>query len=268
MISRMAFNADIKDMPIKRVSRLTNKVSAPISKIPDHTLLISLTHECPDVRCHCPLRHLCQAQTLGLFPFCSLWPSADLQGAGLDEHLPSLSRSNHIQVITVHSAHWSIVIELQESIRGCDVFLIQPTCPPVNDSLMELLVMIDACRRASARSITAVIPYFGYARADRKSQGRESIAAKLVANMITEAGESFTAPGFKHSSCCRVALSMLCAGVLLVCHDLCMCWRAFRMTVGHAIDCQSVLQCDLCHLKRISLSSNALMLQSASCMLV
>ena len=78
---------------------------------------------------------------------------------------------------------------MQESIRGCDVFLIQPTCPPVNDSLMELLVMIDACRRASARSITAVIPYFGYARADRKSQGRESIAAKLVANMITEAGD-------------------------------------------------------------------------------
>ena len=77
---------------------------------------------------------------------------------------------------------------VQESIRGCDVFLIQPTCPPVNDSLMELLVMIDACRRASARSITAVIPYFGYARADRKSQGRESIAAKLVANLITEAG--------------------------------------------------------------------------------
>ena len=68
------------------------------------------------------------------------------------------------------------------------MFLIQPTCPPVNDNLMELLVMIDACRRASARSITAVIPYFGYARADRKSQGRESIAAKLVANMITEAG--------------------------------------------------------------------------------
>eukprot|EP00983_Pelagomonas_calceolata_P091382 1157539-Pelagomonas_calceolata.AAC.5 len=56
----------------------------------------------------------------------------------------------------------------QESIRGCDVFLIQPSCPPVNDNLMELLIMIDACKRASARSITAVIPYYGYARADRK----------------------------------------------------------------------------------------------------
>lgn len=78
--------------------------------------------------------------------------------------------------------------QVQESIRGCDVFLIQPTCPPVNDNLMELLVMIDACRRASARSITAVIPYYGYARADRKVMGRESIAAKLTANIITEAG--------------------------------------------------------------------------------
>ena len=76
----------------------------------------------------------------------------------------------------------------QESIRGCDVFLVQPSCPPVNDHLMELLVMIDACKRASARSITAVIPYYGYARADRKTQGRESIAAKLTANLLTEAG--------------------------------------------------------------------------------
>lgn len=78
--------------------------------------------------------------------------------------------------------------QIQESIRGCDVFLIQPTCPPVNDNLMELLVMIDACRRASARTITAVVPYYGYARADRKVMGRESIAAKLTANIITEAG--------------------------------------------------------------------------------
>ena len=78
----------------------------------------------------------------------------------------------------------------QESIRGCDVFLIQPSCPPVNDHLMELLVTIDACKRASARSITAVVPYYGYARADRKTQGRESIAAKLTANLLTEAGAS------------------------------------------------------------------------------
>ncbi|XP_010919860.2 ribose-phosphate pyrophosphokinase 1 isoform X2 [Elaeis guineensis] len=85
-------------------------------------------------------------------------------------------------------ADGEIYVQLQESVRGCDVFLIQPTCPPANENLMELLIMIDACRRASARNITAVIPYFGYARADRKTQGRESIAAKLVANLITEAG--------------------------------------------------------------------------------
>ena len=85
-------------------------------------------------------------------------------------------------------ADGEIYVQIKESIRGCDVFLVQPTCPPTNDSLMELLVMIDACRRASCRSITTVIPYFGYARADRRTQGRESIAAKLVANLLTEAG--------------------------------------------------------------------------------
>ncbi|KAL9242709.1 hypothetical protein vseg_016684 [Gypsophila vaccaria] len=85
-------------------------------------------------------------------------------------------------------ADGEIYVQLEESVRGCDVFIIQPTSPPANENLMELLVMIDACRRASAKNITAVIPYFGYARADRKTQGRESIAAKLVANLITEAG--------------------------------------------------------------------------------
>lgn len=85
-------------------------------------------------------------------------------------------------------ADGEIYIQIQESIRGCDVYLIQPSCCPVNDHLMELLIMIDACRRASARQITAVIPYYGYARADRKTAGRESITAKLVANLITEAG--------------------------------------------------------------------------------
>ncbi|TMW92322.1 hypothetical protein EJD97_013213 [Solanum chilense] len=85
-------------------------------------------------------------------------------------------------------ADGEIYVQLQESVRGCDVFLIQPTCPPANENLMELLVMIDACRRASAKNITAVIPYFGYARADRKTQNRQSIAAKLVGNVITEAG--------------------------------------------------------------------------------
>ena len=79
-------------------------------------------------------------------------------------------------------------VSLEESVRGCDVFLIQSTCKPVNDNLMELLVMIDACRRASAGRITAVIPYYGYARQDRKAKSRDPISAKLVANMITAAG--------------------------------------------------------------------------------
>ncbi len=87
-------------------------------------------------------------------------------------------------------ADGEVYIQIQESIRGCDVYLIQPTCYPVNDHLMELLIMIDACRRASARQITAVIPYYGYARADRKTAGRESITAKLVANLMTKAGAS------------------------------------------------------------------------------
>ena len=79
-------------------------------------------------------------------------------------------------------------VTLEETVRGCDVFLVQSTCKPVNDHLMELLVMIDACRRASAGRITAVIPYFGYARQDRKAKSRDPISAKLVANMITAAG--------------------------------------------------------------------------------
>ncbi|MCW5315980.1 ribose-phosphate pyrophosphokinase [Nostoc sp. KVJ3] len=85
-------------------------------------------------------------------------------------------------------ADGELYVQIQESIRGCDVYLIQPCCQPVNDHLMELMIMVDACRRASARQVTAVIPYYGYARADRKTAGRESITAKLVANLITEAG--------------------------------------------------------------------------------
>jgi ribose-phosphate pyrophosphokinase len=85
-------------------------------------------------------------------------------------------------------ADGELYIQIQESIRGADVYLLQPCCHPVNDHLMELMIAIDACRRASARQITAVIPYYGYARADRKTAGRESITAKLVANLITQAG--------------------------------------------------------------------------------
>lgn len=81
-----------------------------------------------------------------------------------------------------------ISCKIEEDVRGRDVFLVQPTCPPVNENLMELLVMMDSCRRASAERITAVIPYFGYARQDRKDEGRVPITAKLVANLIVRAG--------------------------------------------------------------------------------
>jgi ribose-phosphate pyrophosphokinase len=82
-----------------------------------------------------------------------------------------------------------ISVELMENVRGRDVFLLQSTCPPTNDNLMELLIMVDACRRASAARITAVVPYMGYARQDRRMRGsRMAIAAKLVANMLSSAG--------------------------------------------------------------------------------
>lgn len=81
-----------------------------------------------------------------------------------------------------------IKVEIKENVRGADAFVIQSTCPPVNNNLMELLVIIDALRRASARRITAVIPYYGYGRQDRKVQPRVPITAKLVANLITVAG--------------------------------------------------------------------------------
>ena len=87
-----------------------------------------------------------------------------------------------------HFADGEASVSLYETVRGSDVFLINSTCKPVNDSLMELLIMIDACKRASAGRVTAVIPYFGYARQDRKAKSRDPISAKLVANMITAAG--------------------------------------------------------------------------------
>lgn len=85
-------------------------------------------------------------------------------------------------------ANGEIKVVINENVRGHDVFVVQSTCSPVNDNLMELLIIIDALIRASARRITAVIPYYGYARQDRKTRGREPITAKLVANLITKAG--------------------------------------------------------------------------------
>lgn len=81
-------------------------------------------------------------------------------------------------------------VMIDESVRGKEVFIVQPTCQPVNDSLMELLIMIDACKRASAKNIAVVIPYYAYARQDRKTRGREPISAKLVADLLTRAGAS------------------------------------------------------------------------------
>jgi len=81
-----------------------------------------------------------------------------------------------------------IQVKINESVRGADVFVVQPTCFPVNDNIMELLIVIDALRRASAKRITAVIPYYGYARQDRKARARDPITAKLLANLITASG--------------------------------------------------------------------------------
>ncbi len=81
-----------------------------------------------------------------------------------------------------------IYVQVEDSVRGDDVFIVQPVCNPVNENLMELLIIIDAFKRASAKKITAVIPYYGYARQDRKTSGREAIAAKLVADILTTAG--------------------------------------------------------------------------------
>jgi ribose-phosphate pyrophosphokinase len=85
-------------------------------------------------------------------------------------------------------ADGEIYVEINENVRGVNCFVVQPTCAPANDNLMELLICIDALKRASARRITAVMPYFGYARQDRKTGGRTPISAKLVANLITRAG--------------------------------------------------------------------------------
>ncbi len=92
------------------------------------------------------------------------------------------------KVLVSRFSEGEIRVEINENIRGKDVFIIQPTCPPANDNLMELLILIDAARRASAQRITAVLPYYGYARQDRKDQPRVPITAKLVANLIVAAG--------------------------------------------------------------------------------
>lgn len=92
----------------------------------------------------------------------------------------------HVEI--ARFADGEINMRIEETVRGHDVFLIQSTSPPVNDNLMELLIMIDALKRASAKTIAIVIPYYGYSRQDRKARGRDPITAKLVANLLTTAG--------------------------------------------------------------------------------
>lgn len=91
-------------------------------------------------------------------------------------------------VVVGHFNNGEIQVMIEDSIRGKDIYIIQSTSQPVNDNLMELLIMVDACRRASANSVTAIVPYYAYARQDRKTRGREPISAKLVANLMETAG--------------------------------------------------------------------------------
>lgn len=113
--------------------------------------------------------------------------------AGRNSMALARSVSEHLriplgQAMTEEFPDGELLVELKEDVRGRDCFVVLSTCKPVNDNLMELLIFADSLRRASAKRITAVIPYFGYARQDRKDKGRTPITAKLVANVITEAG--------------------------------------------------------------------------------
>ena len=106
----------------------------------------------------------------------------------LAEAIANIASKKLCQTKSTRFADQEIWVEINENIRGEDVFILQSTCNPANENLMELLILIDACKRASAGRVTAVIPYFGYARQDRKQSGRAPITAKLVANMIQTAG--------------------------------------------------------------------------------
>ncbi len=93
-------------------------------------------------------------------------------------------------ISVTHFSDGEICVKIEESARGQDIFIVQPTCHPVNDNIMELLMMVDAFRRASAHRITVVLPYYGYARQDKKIKPREPVTARLIANLITQAGAS------------------------------------------------------------------------------
>ena len=114
-----------------------------------------------------------------------------LTGSGNPALAASVARAFGIPMMTCLNRQYpdgERHIELHDSVRGCDVFLLQPTSPPVADHLVELLLLADACRRAGAGRLTAVIPYFGYARHDRRATGREPIGARLIADLLATAG--------------------------------------------------------------------------------
>src|SRR2546421_10817283 len=106
----------------------------------------------------------------------------------LAEAIAAYLKINMTKAVVRRFADMEIFVEIQENVRGADVFVLQSTAFPTNDHLMELLIIMDALRRSSARRITAVIPYFGYARPDRRASGRPPISAQLVANLITQSG--------------------------------------------------------------------------------
>ena len=106
----------------------------------------------------------------------------------LAEHIARVLGDPLGKVTLTNFPDGEISVRIEEDVRGRDVFLVQPTCPPVNENLMELLIMLDSFKRASAARVTVVLPYYGYARQDRKDQGRVPITAKLVANLLTSAG--------------------------------------------------------------------------------
>lgn len=125
---------------------------------------------------------LTSSQTNGMIVF------GGSASAALTEKICAYLQEPHGGSVVSRFPDGETLVKLEDDVRGKDCFIVQSTSPPVNDNLMELLIFIDSVRRASANRITAVIPYFGYARQDRKSEGRTPITAKLVANMITTAG--------------------------------------------------------------------------------
>ena len=129
----------------------------------------------------CPVLHL-------ILPMSDLRVFSGRANTNLTKQICNYLGSTPGHVVIGNFPDGEIRCKIDQDVRGQDVFIVQSTCPPVNDNLMELLILIESFRRASAERITAVIPYFGYARQDRKDEGRVPITAKLVANLLTQAG--------------------------------------------------------------------------------